>query len=174
MRCFLIIEEQYYEVQTHWGWFRLDSGAYEDYLKGRLWISWVPGKKQTEISSGSESLPEVGDEALRLRDEAEKCGAYELHLQRFSSGALRLPYKPRMSEVSVDELCLSVRSSNALMRANAGTLGKVAELMDGAGLKTLRNLGAKSEREITRCMFAGCYALLTAGEKAAYWQALLK
>lgn len=170
----MIIEKQYYEVQTHWGWFRLDSGAYDDYLKGKLWISWVPGKKQMEIPSGSESLPVVGDEAMRLRDEAEKCGAYELYLQRFSGENLRLPYKPRMSEVSVDELRLSVRSSNALMRANAGTLGKVAELMDSTGLKTLRNLGAKSEREITQHMFTGCYALLTAGEKAAYWQELLK
>ena len=25
-----------YEVHTYWGWFRLDEGAYQDYLAGKL------------------------------------------------------------------------------------------------------------------------------------------
>jgi len=30
-----------YEVKTHWGYFKLCERAYEDYLKGILWITWI-------------------------------------------------------------------------------------------------------------------------------------
>ena len=41
------------------------------------------------------------------------------------------------------------------------------------GLRVVRNLGAKSEAEITRCFFDACYQLLTPGEQAIYWQRVL-
>ena len=41
-----MIPDCIYEVHTHWGWFRLDEGAYTDYLAGKLWITRAPGKPQ--------------------------------------------------------------------------------------------------------------------------------
>ena len=32
----MIHNDTYYEVSTNWGWFRLDEGAYRDYLAGKL------------------------------------------------------------------------------------------------------------------------------------------
>ena len=60
-------------------------------------------------------------------------------------------------------MCLSVRSSNGLMRAGANTFGKVKEIMEQEnGLRTIRNLGVKSEKEIKLCFFNSCYSLLNA------------
>ena len=50
MRCIIILEE-YFDVKTYWGWFRLDRGAYEDYLAGKLWITWVPGNRRQQMST---------------------------------------------------------------------------------------------------------------------------
>ena len=57
-----------------------------------------------------------------------------------------------MKDKPIDELALSVRSSNGLMRANAGTFGRLWELLSReTGLRSVRNLGAKSEAEIQKC-----------------------
>ena len=54
-----------------------------------------------------------------------------------------------MCDKSIDEISLSVRSSNGLMRANAGTFGRLWDLMNREnGLRAVRNLGAKSKAEI--------------------------
>ena len=45
----MLLDESY-EVRTHWGWFRLDRGAYEDYLTGKLWITWIPGKPKEQAA----------------------------------------------------------------------------------------------------------------------------
>ena len=55
----MIHNDTWYEVKTHWGWFRLDEGAYRDYLQGKLWITWKPGRPQEqqkkEFKNGSTS-----------------------------------------------------------------------------------------------------------------------
>ena len=69
---------------------------------------------------------------------------------------------------------LSVRSSNALMRANARTFGRVKEItMMEDGLKKIRNLGIKSEREILRNFFSACYYQLSPTEQAVFWQTVI-
>ena len=35
-----------YEVQTKYGWFSLDERSYQDYLAGKLWITWPPEDQQ--------------------------------------------------------------------------------------------------------------------------------
>lgn len=163
-----------YEVKTYWGYFRLDEGAYEDYLKGKLWITWVPGKPKTELAAGTERLTNISEEAVVLRDEAEKSDAYTMLCRLCPGEKILLPYKSKMKDISIDEMSLSVRASNGLMRAGANTLGKVAELVEREqGLKSVRNLGTKSEAEIIRHFFLTCYALLTKGERAGFWQDVL-
>ena len=77
-----------------------------------------------------------------------------------------------MRDNSIDEMTLSVRSSNGLMRAGAGSFGKLYDLMSEKGLRSVRNLGAKSEREIVQSFYKACYAKLTPTEQARYWQTL--
>ena len=40
----LYTEQNYHVVRTRWGVFRLDEGAYRDFLAGKLWISWDPSR----------------------------------------------------------------------------------------------------------------------------------
>ena len=64
-----------YIVTTHWGTFSLDAASYQDYLAGKLWISWVPGKPQESREKPEGFVPpNVTDRALSLRTEAEKLG----------------------------------------------------------------------------------------------------
>ena len=49
---------------------------------------------------------------------------------------------------SIDELALSVRSQNALKRANINTLGELINKLNEGNLKQIRNLGKKSYSEI--------------------------
>ena len=107
-----------------------------------------------------------------LKEAAEKNGAYYVLQSNFPGKTISFPYYGRMSELSVDELNLSVRSSNALKRCGALTAGRVAELMARDGLRTVRNLGAKSEKEIVRSFFTLCYGNMTAEEKAKFWEAV--
>lgn len=159
-----------YEVHTHWGWFRLDEGAYQDYLAGKLWITWAPGKpKQNTVISGAPA--NASEKAIRLRELATKSDAYSVCSRFFPTGSVEVPYRSKMSDTSIEEMCLSVRSSNGLMRAGASTFGKVKAIMElDNGLRTVRNLGLKSEKEIKLCFFNSCYALLNEYEKAAWWQ----
>ena len=163
-----------YEVKTYWGYFRLDEGAYEDYLKGKLWITWVPGRPQPALETSTERLTNVSERAIKLRDEVAKSDAYAMACSLCRVERIRLPYKAKLRDVSIDEMCLSVRSSNGLMRSGTDTFGKIAELMEREqGLRSVRNLGVKSEQEITRHFFLACYSHLTQTERAVFWQSVL-
>ncbi len=176
MRCIFIIEESY-DVHTHWGWFRLDEGAYRDYLEGRLWISWTPGKPNPPPEQGRDAQqlpPHVTEEAVRLRDAASRQDLTLFLREHFPGCQAVIPYRARMKDIPIQEMSLSVRSSNGLMRAGAGSFGKLYDLLSGeSGLRGVRNLGAKSEAEILACFLSACYSFLTPGEKAAFWQQIL-
>ena len=94
--------------------------------------------------------------------------------QTFPGIQIQVPYRNRMKDMSIDEMNLSVRSSNALMRANAKTFERVMEIMQMEnGFRLIRNLGAKSEKEIIRNFFCACYANLTPNEQAVFWQKVI-
>ena len=46
-----------YVVTTHWGTFSLDEASYQDYLAGRLWISWNPGKQEQSKPTSTGYIP---------------------------------------------------------------------------------------------------------------------
>ena len=173
----IFIYEEFYEVQTHWGWFRLDEGAYRDFLAGKLWITWKPGKPITPgpIDETAQALPpNVTEEAVRLRDAAAKRDVCLFLRERFPGVEVEIPYRTRMKDVSIDEMALTVRSSNGLMCAGARTFGALRELLlRENGLRSVRNLGLKSEQEILHAFFNACYALLRPGKQAAFWQGVL-
>mgnify|MGYP006335998027 CR=1 FL=1 len=94
----------------------------------------------------AESEPvHVSDEALKYRELAARSDAYTVCYQFFATGKATVPYLSKMSDTPIDEMCLSVRSSNGLLRAGANTFGKVKETMEQEnGLRTIRNLGVNS------------------------------
>ena len=159
-----------YKVKTRYGWFSLDEGSYQDYLKGRLWINWPPEKKPGDETQ--EALPpKVGKRALELRELADKAGWQEAAVQCGGVHAVPLPYVERLALIGIDEMELTVRSSNGLMRAGLNTLGKLnARLESEDGIQGIRNLGAKSAAEIRDVFCKECYARLQPYEKAQYWQ----
>ena len=163
-----------YVVTTHWGTFSLDEGAYQDYLAGRLWICWTPGKKQQpEANTGGAVPPNVTGRAISLRDQADKAGVLNT-LDRLGIQNPPAPYSSRLAEVSIDELSLSVRASNGLKRANVGTFGRLRDLLETEkGILSLRNLGQKSAGEIRKVFFEEGYSRLLSYEKAQYWQSVL-
>ena len=162
-----------YEVQTKYGWFSLDEGAYQDYLAGKLWITWPPENKQ--VKPKAEYVPmHVSEEAVRLREAANKLGVYQTVEAEYRGHMPLIPYTSRMAEYTIDELNLSVRSSNGLMRAGLNTYGKLyAALSQEDGLFKVRNLGIKSEREIRMAFIEECYLQMIPYEKAEYWQKFL-
>lgn len=162
-----------YEVTTHWGTFSLDEGAYQDYLAGRLWISWNPGKPEQSQTVSDCVPPNVTDRAISLRDQADRSGVLQTLRQLGVHEALT-PYTPRFDDLSIDEMNLTVRSSNGLKRANAGTFGKLRDLLATEnGILSVRNLGQKSAKEIKMQFFEECYSRLVPYEKAQYWQEVL-
>ena len=163
-----------YVVTTHWGTFSLDEGSYQDYLAGRLWICWSPGKSaQPQYTSNSHAPSNVTEHAVTLRDQADKIGVLAM-LHQLGIHNVLIPYSNRLAELSIDELNLSVRSSNGLKRANIHTFGTLKEVLAiENGLLNIRNIGQKSIKEIKQIFFEECYARLLPYEKAQYWQEIL-
>ena len=76
-------------------------------------------------------------------------------------------------DMSIDELDLTVRARNGLMRCGANTVGKVSELiMSDHGLGSVRNLGRKSISEIETALLAKGYEQLNAVERLKFWTQL--
>lgn len=163
-----------YVVTTYWGTFSLDEGAYRDYLAGNLWICWTPSKPaRTQQAAGSDVPPNVTERAVSLRDQADKSGVLAT-LSRLGVHNALVPYSTRFADLSIDEMNLTVRSSNGLKRANIHTFGALkAVLAIEKGLLNIRNIGQKSIREIKQLFFEECYDRLLPYEKAQYWQEVL-
>ena len=71
-------------------------------------------------------------------------------------------------------MALSVRSYNALRRANIITIGDLIERLNEGGLKTVRNLGTKSFSEIqTKIMVYG-FEQLSEKEKLEFFYYLVE
>ena len=75
----------------------------------------------------------------------------------------------RYCKLSIDELMLSVRSHNALRRANINTLGELVFRLNEGNLKTIRNLGAKSYSEIQTKILVYAFELLSDQEKLEFF-----
>ena len=162
-----------YVVTTHWGCFSLDEGSYQDYLAGKLWISWKPGKA-AEPQSPAEPIPaNVTERAVTLCEHANTVGFFTA-LNTLGLHDSRLPYSDRLAALGIDELNLTVRSGNGLKRANIHTFAQLRNQLEiESGLISFRNIGQKSMQEIKQVFTQECYARLLPYEKARYWQDIL-
>ena len=163
-----------YVVTTHWGTFSLDEGSYQDYLAGKLWICWTPGKQvQPQSTATGYVPPNVTERAVSLRDQSDRIGILAT-LQKLGVYEAILPYSTRLAELSIDEMNLTVRSSNGLKRANIHTFSNLKDVLGTEnGLSHIRNIGTKSIKEIKQFFFEECYTRLLPYEKAQYWQEVL-
>ena len=163
-------EKKRYVVETKYGYFSLDEGAYRDFVNGRSWLNWQPWR---QAEPRQPLPPQISEEASRLRDCAEKNGVLEL---LSGEGTLPLQALPeRLRELPLQELDMTVRASNGLMRAGADNVGRVLEQMAyEGGLMRLRNLGAKSVAEIRRVVLTECYARMTEDERGLFWEEILR
>ena len=163
-----------YVVTTHWGTFSLDEGSYQDYLAGKLWICWTPGKHEQKQSAANGYVPaNVTERAISLRDQSDRIGILAT-LQKLGIYEAIVPYSTRLSDLSIDEMNLTVRSSNGLKRANIHTFSSLKDVLGTEnGLSNIRNIGIKSIKEIKQFFFEECYTRLLPYEKAQYWQEVL-
>lgn len=111
----------------------------------------------------------------RLIEEEQKYGLPALLDYIFGSDIkVKLRFSLRDCETGIDELCLSVRSQNALKRADIMTLGVLIDALNEGKVKVLRNLGRKSFREIqTRILVYG-YEKLNQKEKQQFFDDLIE
>ena len=77
-------------------------------------------------------------------------------------------------DAGIEELVLSVRSYNALRRANISTLGELIERLNEGGLKSIRNLGTRSYSEIQTKMLVYGYGRLSEREKSEFFSSLVE
>lgn len=162
-----------YVVTTHWGTFSLDEGSYQDYLAGNHWICWEPGKPNQSQPSTNHTPANITENAALLRDQADRAGILPT-LQKLGIHAAIIPYSIRLADLSIDEMNLTVRSSNGLKRASIHSFSSLKEVLGQEdGLSRIRNIGVKSVKEIKQLFFEECYARLLPYEKAQYWQEVL-
>ena len=85
---------------------------------------------------------------------------------------INIGFTKNACNASIDELALSVRSYNALRRANVTTLGDLIERLNEGVLKNIRNLGAKSFSEIQTKMLVYGFDHLSDKEKSEFFHYL--
>lgn len=92
-----------------------------------------------------------------------------LREKRGSRFKFRMYLSPAMSDTSIEALDLGVRSYHSLKRAGYNSVGEVAEAVAGGKeLKSIRNCGAKSVREIMEHLFLFQYYSLKPEKREAY------
>ena len=87
--------------------------------------------------------------------------------------ALRLGFSRAALNSDINVLELSVRSANGLRRQNINDLEGVIDRIHGSGLRSIRNLGAKSCAEIETKLVQYGYDHLTAPERLWFCRDLL-
>ena len=159
-----------YVVKTQWGVFSLDEGSYRDYLAGKLWIGAGTNAAQMAQYNAKTCERFCSEKARSLWERAAKNGILET-LQSLGVERAIVPYHKRFSEISIEEMNLSVRSGNGLKRVGIETFGGLqAWLVAGNTIRSIRNLGEKSVKEIKKNFFELCYAQLSVNEQMRYWQ----
>lgn len=99
----------------------------------------------------------------------------QLREKHGSSFKFRMHMTESMSDTSIEALDLSVRSYNSLKRAGFNSIGDVVEsISSGTELKSIRNCGAKSVREIMEHLFLFQYNSLPADKQDGYLMEAVK
>lgn len=87
---------------------------------------------------------------------------------------VKLGFSKKACDTDISELEFSTRSYNALRRAGLLNVGDLVDRINEDGLKHVRNLGAKSYREIQTKMLLFGFECLSEKEKFAFLSELLE
>ena len=110
-----------------------------------------------------------------LKGISERYGVMKAIDQFSAEIQVEIPLYQDFLDLPIDELNLSVRAYNGLMRANISTVKRlVSALTEEYGLEHIRNLGKKSITEIKRALLAESYMRLTDAQKDSFWQYVLE
>ena len=110
-----------------------------------------------------------------LMDAEKQCGLVDtLHRVFGKNIRVNVGFSKSACDSSIEELALSVRSYNALRRANVTTLGDLIERLNEGGIKSIRNLGAKSFSEIQTKMLVFGFERLSEKEKSEFFHFLVE
>lgn len=111
------------------------------------------------------------DELCKLSDEV---GIVNVLSQLRPGITVNIPVSGGLRDSSIEDLTLSVRSRNGLMRSGLNTVGKVCQkIMDENGLSSLRCIGKKSIAEIKTVILQTSYSELSPQKKSAFWENLI-
>lgn len=110
-----------------------------------------------------------------LMDAEKQYGLVEILHRTFGNNIrVNVGFSKRDCDSTIEELALSVRSYNALRRANISTLGDLVEILNKGGIKTIRNLGVKSFREIQTKMLVYGFERLSDNAKIKFFNDLIE
>ncbi len=105
-----------------------------------------------------------------LKKQADSRGICEALTMLGREVRVELPLDRELLEQPVLNLNLSVRSGNALMRANVKDVaGLVRAIMSESGIQCIRNLGKTSAREIRAVLLTEGYSRLDESGKLNFW-----
>ena len=112
---------------------------------------------------------------MTLFESAEKIGLIPTLAPFGNDIKIRIPLSQKCCDRSIDDMELSVRSSNGLKRSGAMTVRELTDtIMSEKGLDTVRNLGRKSISEIKTKLLYLAYNDLTDKEKQAFWNEFIE
>ncbi len=110
-------------------------------------------------------------------DMAYKCveeyGLIPVLSEVFSTLKISIPLSMQTCKMSIKDLDLSVRSYNALMAHGIKDVGSLVDLLNSGKLGDVRNLGAKSTKEIQLRAFEYSYEALNEKDKKSFLEELL-
>ncbi len=109
------------------------------------------------------------DQCRTVKGLMETLEDVEIHEKKGSQFYYRLHLTKEMKEASLDELDLSVRSSNCLRRAGYFKIGQLVDaLAAGMSLSSRRNCGKNSAREIMEHLFLYQYGKVAKAKRDIY------
>ena len=101
---------------------------------------------------------------------ASGTGVVETILAVFGKKArVSIPLSKELCQSPIDELDLSRRSLNGLMRDSCFTVGQLVDIVNENGLRRIRNIGAGSVSEIKKKLLVCAYLALNDREKSAFF-----
>lgn len=113
-------------------------------------------------------------EVAKILMEAQKEYGLVETLHRIFGKNIRvsLCFSKSSCDADIEDLFLSVRSYNALRRANVSTIGELIERLNQGEIKSIRNLGVKSYSEIQTKILVYGFERLSHKEKSEFFRRL--
>lgn len=91
-----------------------------------------------------------------------------------TSFSFTLPVNEKVSQFTIEDIDLSVRSYNALKRSGISTVNDLIESISSCSLLRIRNLGKKSINEIKTRLLKITYENMTDKEKLIFWESVFE